>query len=195
MFGNSHINGYQNENTPFTPRSPYGISKLYSYWMTNNYKESYDMYCSNGILFNHESPIRGLEFVTRKITDGVAKIKLGIEDNIRLGNIETKRDWGFAGDYVEAMYLSLQQKEPGNYVISTGECHSIKDFLEISFNRVGIKDWEKYVLKDPKFYRPAEVFNLKGDSTKSRKILGWEPKVNFETLVNMMVDEDLKRLS
>jgi GDPmannose 4,6-dehydratase len=193
MFGNSHINGYQNEDTPFTPRSPYGISKLYSYWMTNNYKESYGMYCSNGILFNHESPIRGLEFVTRKITDGVAKIKLGLQDNISLGNIETKRDWGFAGDYVEAMYLSLQQEEPRDYVISTGECHSIKEFLEIAFNRVGIKNWDKYIIIDPKFYRPAEVFNLKGDSTKSCEILGWKPKVSFEDLVNMMVDEDLKR--
>lgn len=195
MFGNSNINGIQNEDTPFTPRSPYGVSKLYSYWLTNNYKESYNMYCSNGILFNHESPIRGIEFVTRKITDGVAKIKLGLEKDIKLDNIDTYRDWGFAGDYVEAMYLSLQQKQPDNYIICTGECHSIREFLQCAFNYVGISNWEQYVKKDKKFYRPAEVFKLKGDSSKSTQKLGWSPKIKFEELVHMMVDEDIKRIN
>jgi len=195
MFGNSNVNGIQDENTPFHPRSPYGISKLYSYWLTNNYKESYNLYCANGILFNHESPIRGLEFVTRKITHGVAKIKLGLGSEIRLGNIDTYRDWGFAGDYVEAMYLTLQQKNPDNYVICTGESHSIREFLDIAFNEVGIRDWTNYVVIDEKFYRPAEIFTLKGNSTKSKEILGWKPKVNFEDLVKMMVKEDLKRVS
>jgi GDPmannose 4,6-dehydratase len=195
MFGNSNVNGIQDENTPFHPRSPYGISKLYSYWLTNNYKESYNLYCTNGILFNHESPIRGLEFVTRKITHGVAKIKLGLGSEIRLGNIDTYRDWGFAGDYVEAMYLTLQQKNPDNYVICTGESHSIREFLDIAFNEVGIRDWTNYVVIDEKFYRPAEIFTLKGNSTKSKEILGWKPKVNFEDLVKMMVKEDLKRVS
>lgn len=194
MFGNSHINGIQNENTPFTPRSPYGISKLYSYWLTNNYKESYNMYCTNGILFNHESPIRGLEFVTRKITDGVSKIKLGLENHITLGNIDTYRDWGFAGDYVEAMYLTLQQDIPDNYIISTGETHSIREFLDISFKYVGIDDWGDLVKIDKKFYRPAEIFNLRGDSTISREKLNWTPKVSFEELVKMMMDADLNRL-
>jgi GDPmannose 4,6-dehydratase len=195
MFGNSHENGIQTEETPFHPRSPYAISKLYSYWMTVNFKESYNMYCSNGILFNHESPIRGIEFVTRKITDGIARIKLGLADEIRLGNLDSKRDWGFAGDYVEAMWLMLQQEKPDNYIVSTGETHSIRDFLTIAFNHVGIKDWEKYVKLDPRFKRPAELFTLQGKSDKARKILGWKPKVKFEELVKMMMDADMGRLA
>lgn len=195
MFGNSHNGGLQTEETPFHPRSPYAISKLYSYWITNNFKESYGMFCCNGILFNHESPIRGKEFVTRKISDGVARIKLGLDDEIRLGNLDSKRDWGFAGDFVEAMWLMVQSKEPDNYIISTGETHSIRDFLDVAFNHVGIKDWEKYVKIDPRFKRPAELFSLHGKSDKARKKLGWKPKVKFEKLVKMMVDADLKRLS
>jgi len=195
MFGNSNSKGLQTEETPFHPRSPYAIAKLYAYWMTINFKESYGMFCANGILFNHESPIRGKEFVTRKITDGVARIKLGLADEIRLGNLDSKRDWGFAGDYVRAMWLMLQQKEPDNYIISTGETHSIRDFLDIAFNHVGIKNWKKYVKIDPRFKRPAELFTLKGKSDKARKKLGWKPKVKFEELVKMMVDVDIKRLS
>lgn len=194
MFGNSGANGIQDEETPFHPRSPYAISKLYAYWITNNFKESYGMFCCNGILFNHESPIRGKEFVSRKITDGVAKIKLGLAKEIRLGNLDSKRDWGFAGDYVEAMYLIMQQEKPDNFLISTGENHSIKDFLTIAFNHVGISNWENYIVIDPRFKRPAEVFALQGKSDKARKVLGWEPKVKFEELVTMMVDADLKRL-
>lgn len=194
MFGNSNLNGMQNEDTPFTPRSPYGISKLYSYWLTTNYKESYGMYCANGILFNHESPIRGKDFVTRKISDGVARIHLGMSDFISLGNLDAYRDWGFAGDFVEAMYLILQQENPDNYIISTGESHSIREFLDISFNRIGIDNWEKYIKINPQFNRPAEVHKLKGDSTKSKNKLGWEPKTSFNDLVNLMVDEDIKRL-
>lgn len=195
MFGNSSIDGLQNEETPFNPRSPYAISKLYAYWMTNNFKESYGMFCCNGILFNHESPIRGKEFVTRKITNGIAKIKLGLATEIRLGNLDSKRDWGFAGDYVEAMYLMMQQEKPDNYIISTGVTHSIRDFCEIAFNHVGISDWEKYIVLDPQFKRPAELFTLQGKSDKAKNVLGWEPKVKFEELVKMMIDADLDRLS
>lgn len=195
MFGNSSIAGLQNEETPFHPRSPYAIAKLYAYWMTNNFKESYGMFCCNGILFNHESPIRGKEFVTRKITDGVAKIKLGLANEIRLGNLDSKRDWGFAGDYVRAMYLMMQQEKPDNYIISTGVTHSIRDFCEIAFNHVGISDWEKYVVIDPQFKRPAELFTLQGKSNKAKDILGWEPEVKFEELVKIMMDADLQRLS
>jgi GDPmannose 4,6-dehydratase len=195
MFGNSHHKGLQTENTPFHPRSPYAISKLYAYWMTINFKESYGIFCANGVLFNHESPIRGKEFVTRKISDGIARIKLGLAKEIRLGNIESKRDWGFAGDYVEAMWLMLQQDEPDNYIISTGKTHSIKEFLDLAFNHVGIKKWEKYIKIDPRFKRPAELFSLHGKSDKARKKLGWKPKVQFEELVKMMVDADIKRLS
>lgn len=195
MFGNSHIEGLQTEETPFHPRSPYAIAKLYAYWITINFKESYGMFCANGILFNHESPIRGKEFVTRKISDGVAMIKLGLADEIRLGNLDSKRDWGFAGDYVEAMWRMLQQEKPDNYIISTGETHSIRDFLDIAFRHVGITDWEKYIKIDPQFKRPAELFALHGKSDKAKKILNWEPKVDFEELVKMMVDADLKRLS
>lgn len=194
MFGNSNEKGLQTEETPFHPRSPYAISKLYAHWMTVNFKESYGLFCASGILFNHESPIRGIEFVTRKITDGVARIKLGMEKEIRLGNLDSKRDWGFAGDYVEAMWLMLQQKEPDNYIISTGKTHSIRDFLDIAFERVGIKKWEKHVKIDPRFKRPAELFVLQGKSDKARKKLKWKPRVSFEQLVKMMMDADLKRL-
>lgn len=194
MFGNSHEEGLQKEETPFHPRSPYAIAKLYAYWLTINFKESYGMYCSNGILFNHESPIRGIEFVTRKISDGVARIKLGLADEIRLGNLDSKRDWGFAGDYVEAMWLMLQQEKPDNYIVSTGETHSIRDFLDLAFSHVGIKDWDKYVKIDPRFKRPAELFSLHGTNKKAKEVLNWEPKVKFEELVKMMVDADLERL-
>ena len=194
MFGRSHNKGLQTEDTPFNPRSPYAVSKLYAYWMTENYKESYGMFCVNGILFNHESPIRGKEFVTRKITDGVTKIKLGLANEIKLGNLDSKRDWGFAGDYVEAMWLMLQQKKPNNYIISTGKTHSIKDFLTIAFKHVGIRDWKKYIKIDTMFKRPTESFVLYGKCDKAKKILKWEPKVGFEELVKMMVDADLKRL-
>ncbi|MCX7956261.1 MAG: GDP-mannose 4,6-dehydratase [Patescibacteria group bacterium] len=193
MFGLQHTNGYQDENTPFHPRSPYGVSKVYAYWITVNYRESYGLFTANGILFNHESPIRGIQFVTRKITDGVAKIKLGLSKELRLGNLEAKRDWGFAGDYVEAMYLMLQQKNPDDYVIGTGESHSVKEFVKLAFKSVGIFDWEKYVVIDPQFKRPAEVPNLKAKPDKAKKILGWSPKVSFEELVEMMVRADLKR--
>jgi GDPmannose 4,6-dehydratase len=195
MFGNSNVNGIQDEETPFHPRSPYAISKLYAYWIVNNYKESYGMFCCNGILFNHESPIRGQEFVTRKITNGIAKIKLGLATEIRLGNLDSKRDWGFAGDYAEAMYLMMQQEQPDNFIISTGITHSIRDFCDIAFKHVGISDWEKYIVIDPQFKRPAELFVLQGKSDKARKVLGWEPKVKFEELVKMMVDADMERLS
>jgi len=194
MFGNSSVNGIQDEETPFHPRSPYAIAKLYSYWITNNFKESYGMFCCNGILFNHESPIRGKEFVTRKITEGVAKIKLGLVKEIRLGNLDSKRDWGFAGDYVEAMYLMMQQEKPDNYIISTGITHSIRDFCEIAFKHAGISDWEKYIVIDPQFKRPAELFTLQGKSDKARNVLGWMPEVKFEDLVEMMVEADLQRL-
>lgn len=195
MFGNSHKDGLQTEETPFHPRSPYAISKLYAYWMTNNFKESYGMYCANGILFNHESPIRGKEFVTRKITDGIARIKHGLSNEIRLGNLDSKRDWGFAGDYVEAMWLMLQQDEPDNYIISTGKTHSIREFLDAAFGAVGITDWSKYVVIDPQFKRPAELFTLQGKSNKARKKLGWKPKTSFQQLVNMMMDADMDRIA
>jgi GDPmannose 4,6-dehydratase len=196
MFGNSaDERGIQTENTPFHPRSPYAISKLYAYWITINYKESFGMYCCNGILFNHESPIRGMEFVTRKITDAAVRIKLGMQDRLGLGNLDSCRDWGFAGDYVEAMYLMLQQDEPDNYLVSTGNTHSIADFCSAAFARVGIEDWEKHVFIDPAFKRPAELHRLRGYSERAAEKLGWKPRVTFEELVNMMVDADLKRLS
>ena len=192
MYGNS--NGeMQDENTTFKPRSPYGVSKLYAHWMTINFRESYSIHASSGILFNHESPIRGKEFVTRKVTDGIARIKLGLQDKIVLGNLDAKRDWGFAGDFVEAMWMMLQQDEPGDYVISTGIQHSITDLLNIGFNHVGIVDWKKYIESDPRFKRPAELDSLCGDSSKAKKILGWKPKTDFETLIKDMVDVDLKR--
>jgi len=195
MFGLANTDGYQDENTIFHPRSPYGISKVYAYWMTVNFRESYGLFTCNGILFNHESPLRGIQFVTRKISDGVARIKLGLSTEIRLGNLDARRDWGFAGDYVEAMYLMLQQDKPDDYVVGTGQNHSVKDFLQAAFNCVGIENWEKYVVVDPRFQRPAEVPNLKAKADKARLKLGWQPKMSFEQLVKLMVEADLKRLS
>ena len=182
------------ETTPFYPRSPYGVAKLYGHWITKNYRESYDMFNVSGILFNHESERRGIEFVTRKITNGVAKISLGIEPHITLGNLESRRDWGYSPDYVECMWMMMQQDKADDYVIATGISHSIKQFLDIAFQRVGIIDWGKYVKQDPKFMRPAEIDVLCGDSTKAKKILGWYPKTSFEEMVNRMVDNDVKLL-
>lgn len=195
MFGNIRKDGIQDEATPFHPRSPYAISKLFAYWLTVNYRESNNMFCSNGILFNHESPIRGKEFVTRKITEGAARIKLGLAKEIRLGNLESRRDWGFAGDYVEAMWLMLQQEKADDFIISTGETHSIKDLLDLAFECVGIKDWQPYVKIDSLYKRPVELFTLQGKNDKARKVLGWQPKVSFKGLVQMMVEADLKRLN
>lgn len=195
MFGLQNTNGYQDEKTPFHPRSPYGVSKVYAYWITVNYREAYGIFACNGILFNHESPLRGIQFVTRKITDGVAKIKLGLAKELRLGNLDAKRDWGFAGDYVEAMYLMLQQKEPDDYVVGTGESHSVREFVKLAFDYAGIKNWEKYVVIDPQFKRPAEVPSLKANPQKAFKKLNWRPKVSFKELVKMMVEADIKRLS
>lgn len=193
MFGLAHNEGIQDQDTPFHPRSPYGISKVYAYWMTINFRESYGMFTCNGILFNHESPLRGKQFVTRKITDGVARIKCGLSKELRLGNLDAKRDWGFAGDYVEAMYLMLQQSKPDDYIIGTGENHSVKEFVKLAFEYAGISDWEKYVVTDPRFKRPAEVPNLRAKSDKAQKILGWKPKTQFKNLVKMMVEADIKR--
>lgn len=183
----------QTEDTPFYPRSPYGVSKAYAHYITVNYRESYDMFAVSGILFNHESPRRGLEFVTRKVTDGVAKIKLGLSKELRLGNLDAKRDWGFAGDYVRAMWMMLQQAEPDDFVIATGKTHSVKDLVEVAFNRAGL-DWKSFVKIDKAFIRPAEVDILIGDASKAKKVLGWEPKVSFEDMIRMMVDADIERL-
>jgi GDPmannose 4,6-dehydratase len=183
----------QTEMTPFYPRSPYGVSKVFAHYITVNYRESYDLFAVSGILFNHESPRRGLEFVTRKVTDGVARIKLGLTDTLLLGNLDAHRDWGFAGDYVRAMWLMLQQVTPDDYVISTGISHSVRDLVETAFSHVGL-DWQRYVNTDPRFLRPAEVEHLIGDSSKARKLLDWTPSVDFEGLVRMMVDADVKRL-
>jgi GDPmannose 4,6-dehydratase len=180
----------QGENTPFYPRSPYGVAKAYGHHITVNYRESYNMYACSGILFNHESPRRGLEFVTRKITHAVARIKLGLQSELRLGNLAARRDWGFAGDYVRAMWLMLQQDEADDYVVGTGETHSVEEFVKIAFGHVGL-DWKKYVVIDPEFYRPAEVDLLLSDPAKAKRQLGWEPEVSFEGLVRMMVDADL----
>ncbi|MFH0984006.1 MAG: GDP-mannose 4,6-dehydratase [Candidatus Omnitrophota bacterium] len=182
----------QSEETPLFPRSSYGISKLAGFHLTRNYREAYNMFACSGILFNHESPRRGFEFVTRKITDAVARIKTGLEKELFLGNLDAKRDWGFAGDYVEAMWLMLQQEKPDDFVAATGETHTIREFLDLAFGRVGL-DWNKYVKVDEQFYRPAEIYELKGDYAKARKILKWEPKVSFKELVYMMVDGDLER--
>lgn len=182
----------QTELTPFHPRSPYGVAKVYAHYMTINYRESYDMFACSGMVFNHESPRRGYEFVTRKITSSVARIKLGLQKNIALGNIDSKRDWGYAGDYVEGMWLMLQQKKPDDYVLATGETHSIKDFLRLAFAEIGEDKWQKYVEQDPRFMRPAEVDLLIGDASKAHKQLKWKPKVSFEQLVKMMVEEDLR---
>ncbi len=184
----------QNETTPFYPRSPYGVAKVYGHFITVNYRESYNLFAVSGILFNHEGPRRGLEFVTRKISDGAARIKLGLAEELRLGNLDAKRDWGYAGDYVEAMWLMLQADEPADYVIATGEEHSVREFVEIAFEHAGV-DMEKHVVVDPAFLRPAEVDHLVGDASKARDELGWEPKVSFRELVEMMVDADLDRLT
>ena len=180
----------QRETTPFYPRSPYGVAKLYGHWITINYRESYDLHASSGILFNHESPRRGIEFVTRKISYGVARIKLGQQQELRLGNLEAQRDWGFAGDYVKAMWAMLQQDEPDDYVVSTGETHSVHEFCEIAFDQAGL-DWNDFVVVDEKFFRPAEVDLLIGDPAKANKVLGWEAETSFDQLVRMMVDADL----
>ncbi|MDE4907314.1 GDP-mannose 4,6-dehydratase [Methanogenium marinum] len=181
----------QRETTPFCPRSPYGVAKVYAHWATVNYRETYGMFCCNGILFNHESPRRGIEFVTRKITNGVARIHNGLDTELRLGNLDAMRDWGFAGDYVKAMWMMLQQDEPDDYVVATGEAHSVRDFVDIAFSEVGL-NYEDYVVVDPKFFRPAEVNFMLGDVSKTKKILGWEPDVAFNELVRMMVLVDLE---
>ena len=183
----------QTERTPFYPRSPYGVAKLYGHWITINYRESYDLFACSGILFNHESPRRGLEFVTRKVTHAVARIKLGLQDDLRLGNLESRRDWGYAGDYVRAMWLMLQQDTPDDYVIATGETHSVRELCEAAFSHVGL-DYHDYVKVDPKFFRPAEVDLLVGDCSKARTQLGWEPGIAFEGLIQMMVEADTKLL-
>ena len=183
----------QTELTPFYPRSPYGVSKVFAHYITVNYRESYDLFAVSGILFNHESPRRGLEFVTRKVTDGVARIKLGIADALSLGNLDAQRDWGFAGDYVRAMWMMLQQDRADDYVIATGESHSVRELVEVAFAHAGL-DWQKYVRMDPRFLRPAEVDHLIGDPSKARAVLGWTPAVDFAGLVRMMVDADLARL-
>jgi len=180
----------QTEKTPFYPRSPYGVAKVYGHWITVNYRESYGIFGCSGILFNHESPRRGLEFVTRKVTDGVAKIKLGLKDKLYLGNLDAQRDWGYAGDYVESMWLMLQQKEPDNYVIATGISHSVKDLVRVAFESAGL-DWQKYVKVDQNLVRPAEVDHLLGDASYARNKLGWQPKVSFEEMIKMMVEHDL----
>jgi GDPmannose 4,6-dehydratase len=183
----------QKETTPFHPRSPYGVAKVYGHYITMNYRESYGVFACSGILFNHESPRRGLEFVTRKISHGVARIKRGLASELRLGNLQAKRDWGFAGDYVRAMWLMLQQEEPDDYVVGTGETHSVEEFVQIAFGQVGL-DWRRYVVIDPQFHRPAEVDLLLGDPTKAQRVLGWRPQVSFEELVQMMVNADLAAL-
>lgn len=192
MYGKVHETP-QKETTVFHPRSPYGVAKVYGHYITLNYRESYDMFACSGILFNHESPRRGLEFVTRKITDGVARIKVGLETELRLGNLDAKRDWGFAGDYVKAMWLMLQQDEPEDYVVGTGETHTVREFVDIAFSHVGL-DYQDYVVIDPKFYRPAEVDLLLSDPTKAKTELGWTLEVSFRELVTQMVDADMARL-
>ena len=194
MFGRM-VENPAKETTPFYPRSPYGVAKLYGHWITKNYRESYDMFACSGILFNHESERRGLEFVTRKITNGIAKIHLGLADHISLGNLEAKRDWGYAPDYVEAMWLMLQQDTPDDYVIATNKTWSIKEFLDEAFKVIGINNWEPYIKIDPKFIRPAEVDILRGDCTKARTQLNWNPRTSFSDMVKTMVDNDIKLLS
>ena len=193
MFG--RMEHFADEDTVFYPRSPYGVAKLYAHWITVNYRESYDMFNCSGLLFNHESERRGIEFVTRKITDGVAKIHLGLQDTIKLGNLDTKRDWGYAPDYVEAMWLMLQQDKPNDYVIATGEVHTLGDFLEVAFKHVGIDNWESYVEQDPRYMRPADVFYLAGNSDKAQKELGWKPRTSFNEMIYKMVDNDIKLCS
>jgi len=184
----------QRESTPFYPRSPYGVAKVYGHWITVNYRESYDLFAVSGVLFNHESPRRGIEFVTRKVSDGVARIKLGLAKDLHLGNLDSRRDWGYAGDYVEAMWLMLQQPTPNDYVVGMGATHSVRELTEIAFRHVGL-DYRQHVVSDPRYYRPAEVELLLADPTKARRELGWKAKVSFEQLVTMMVDADLERLS
>ncbi len=193
MFGGMKEHPIQSETTPFHPRSPYGVAKLFAHWSTINYRESYNLFGCCGILFNHESPLRGIEFVTRKVTDAVARIKLGKQKELRLGNIDAKRDWGFAGDYVKAMYLMLQQEKPDTYVIATGRTTTVRDMCRIAFEHVGL-NYEDYVVIDPKFYRPAEVDLLLGDPTKAIQALGWKPETSLEELISMMVEADLKRV-
>jgi len=200
MFGKV-VETPQTELTPFYPRSPYAVSKLYAHWITKNFRESYGIFACNGILFNHESERRGIEFVTRKITDGVARINLGVQDKISLGNLDAQRDWGYAPDYVEAMWLMLQQDEQyffdnkvGDFIVSTGECHSVRDFLALAFSEIGIEDWEKYVVKDPRYMRPAEVDVLRGDPSKAKEVLGWESKTSLQQIVKVMVENDIRRI-
>jgi len=193
MFGRM-VENPANENTPFYPRSPYGVAKLYGHWITKNYRESYGMFACSGILFNHESERRGIEFVTRKISDGVARIHLGLVDHISLGNLDAKRDWGYAPDYIEAMWLMLQQDTPEDYVIATGETRSIREFLEAAFKVIGIEDWESYIKIDPRFVRPAEVDVLRGNFKKAQDLLGWSPKTSFDDLVKIMVQNDINLL-
>jgi len=193
MFGTSP-QPLKDEATPFHPRSPYAVAKVYGYYATINYRESYQLFCCNGILFNHESPRRGIEFVTKKISDGVARICCGRATELRLGNLDVKRDWGFAGDYVSAMWLMLQQDEPDDYVIATGDSHSVKEFAELAFDCVGL-DWQDYVKVDDRFRRPAEVFDLRGDASKAHKKLGWAPKTSFKELIRVMVEADVERYS
>lgn len=193
MFGGMPENPVQSEKTPFHPRSPYGVAKLFAHWSTINYRESFGIFGCCGILFNHESPLRGIEFVTRKVTDAVARIKLGVQKDLALGNIDAKRDWGFAGDYVEAMWAMLQKDSPDTYVVATGRTTTVRDMCRIAFDHVGL-DYEKFVRIDPKFYRPAEVEVLLGDPSKARSELGWEPKTSLEDLITMMVDADLERV-
>ncbi|RTE08106.1 GDP-mannose 4,6-dehydratase [Paenibacillus whitsoniae] len=192
MFGKV-VETPQKETTPFYPRSPYGVAKVYGHWITVNYRESFDMFACSGILFNHESPRRGVEFVTRKVTDAVARIKMGLQLELRMGNLDSLRDWGFAGDYVKAMWLMLQQETPDDYVIATGEMHSVRELLEVAFSHVGL-DYRNYVVIDQAFVRPAEVDLLLGDCTKAKEKLGWKLEVGFQELIHMMVDEDLKRV-
>ena len=193
MFGKM-VENPANENTPFYPRSPYGVAKLYAHWMTKNYRESYDMFNVSGILFNHESERRGIEFVTRKISNGVAKIYLGHTDHISLGNLDSKRDWGYAPDYVESMWKMMQHETPEDFVVATGTAYSIREFLDIAFRWVGIDSWQKHIKQDPRFMRPAEVDVLRGDSSKARDLLDWKPKTSFDVLVQRMVDNDVRRL-
>jgi GDPmannose 4,6-dehydratase len=192
MFGRVH-EVPQNEKTPFYPRSPYGVAKVYGHWITVNYRESYNLFTCSGILFNHESPRRGLEFVTRKVTHGAAQIKLGLASQLRLGNLDARRDWGYAGDYVKAMWLMLQQDQPDDYVVGTGETHSVRELCQVAFSYLGL-DWEQYIVGDPQFYRPAEVDLLVSDPAKAQKKLGWQPTISFEDLIRMMVDADLDYL-
>jgi GDPmannose 4,6-dehydratase len=193
MFGKV-VETPQVESTPFHPRSPYGVAKVYGHWITINYRESYHMHASSGILFNHESPRRGLEYVTHKITHGAAKIKLVMATELRLGNLEARRDWGFAGDYVQAMWMMLQQETPGDFVIATGQTHSVQQFVEEAFGYLDL-DWQRFVVQDPKFYRPAEVDLLVGNAGKAQRVLGWKPTVNFQSLVRLMVDADMEALT